>query len=377
MHYETGKAITVQTKDTKISRITFTEGLIKNCFIAPGLVDLQVNGYKGIDFNREDLTVSEVSLITRLLLKEGVTSFYPTIVTGSLDKTLKLCSVIAQAVEVNQLVQKSIKGIHLEGPFISAEDGPRGAHAKQHICPPDWLFIEKVQQAARGLVKIITLAPEWQESPLFIKKAVEQNLVVAIGHTAASSAQIKAAIKAGASFSTHLGNGAHPVMKRHPNYIWDQLAEDSLAATVIADGFHLPMNVLRVISAVKKEKMLLVSDSVALAGEPPGEYETAVGGRVCLTKEGRLHLATNEELLAGSSFHLRQCVEKLVEEGITSLSSALNLASIHPARMVGLDQQKGLLEGAMADFILYQVDHSGRLIILKTIKEGEVVYTSY
>src|SRR5699024_717401 len=153
-----------------------------------------------------------------------------------------------------------------------------------------WQEFVKLQESAEGKIKIITISPEYDSAVDFIKQATKENVKVAIGHTAATSAQIRRAVEAGAVLSTHLGNGAHVTLPRHPNYIWDQLAEENLWASVISDGHHLPTNVLNVFNKVKEEKMILISDSVALAGKEPGNYKTAVGGEVTLTEKGKLHL---------------------------------------------------------------------------------------
>src|SRR5699024_2348415 len=153
----------------------------------------------------------------------------------------------------------------------------------------------------------------------FIHQATKSGVKVAIGHTAATTEQIVEAVQAGATLSTHLGNGAHVTLPRHPNYIWDQLAEDRLWASVISDGHHLPNNVLKVFNKVKQENMILVSDSVVLAGMSPGEYTTPIGGNVVLTKSGRLHLRDEFHLLAGSAQNILQGVENLVKNNLANL----------------------------------------------------------
>lgn len=342
-------------------------------YIAPGFVDLQVNGYRGVDFNSLELTEPDVVRVIESLLEQGVTSFYPTVITNSYENISKLVQVISDAVEKNPLVRKMVPGIHLEGPYLSLEDGPRGAHAKEYIQAPNWEYFQGLIESVNGLIKVITLSPEWSNAPNFIEKAVEQGVCVSIGHTSATSEQIFQAVDAGASLSTHLGNGAHVMLPRHPNYLWDQLAEERLAATVIADGFHLPDSVLKVIARVKKDKMVLISDSVALAGLPPGDYQASVGGEVTLTEEGRLHLKGEPRLLAGSAQSILWGVNQLVNMGITSLSDAIDKASILPARIVDLQQKSGLQVGAPADLLLYKYENN-RVEVTGTMKAGEFLY---
>src|SRR5699024_6168859 len=215
-------------------------------------------------------------------------------------------------------------------------------------------------------------SPEWDQAPFFIEKAAKSGVKVAIGHTSANSQQIKNAVEAGAVLSTHLGNGAHATLPRHPNYIWDQLAEEDLWATVISDGHHLPTNFLKVVHQVKGEKKILVSDSVALAGMSPGDYTTPVGGKVTLTNEGRLHLRDDPELLAGSAMNLLQGVQHLVSEHLTGASAAIQMASIYPAKLMNLPQAQGLSIGAPADLMIVN-QSEGDWEVIKTYKAGKLI----
>ena len=223
-------------------------------WIGPGLTDLQVNGYAGLDFNAPYLTTDRVARLTRALWQEGVTSYLPTVITNSDEAIVASLRAIATARAADPLLAATIAGIHLEGPFISPEDGPRGAHDRAWVCPPDWARFARWQGAAGGGIRLVTLSPEWPEAPSFIARCTASGVVVAIGHTAATPAQIDAAVAAGARLSTHFGNGAHPLLPRHPNYLWSQLAHDTLAATLIGDPWHLPDAVLRVVMRVKGER---------------------------------------------------------------------------------------------------------------------------
>ncbi|UUZ86189.1 hypothetical protein LJK88_23900 [Paenibacillus sp. P26] len=234
-------------------------------------------------------------------------------------------------------------------------------------------MFERWQEAAEGRIKIITLSPEWPEAEAFICRCTDSGVIVSIGHTAAAPDQIKRAIAAGASMSTHFGNGAHLLLPRHPNYLWEQLVADELGACLIADGFHLPDALLKVVMRVKGERAMLVSDAVALAGMPPGSYNTPVGGRVVLTPEGRLHLKDQPHLLAGSVQMLLQGMQHLVRGGLATLGEAWEMASIRPARKVGHPASDGLKAGAPADLILLQ--QTGESFqVAGTYKNGERVY---
>jgi N-acetylglucosamine-6-phosphate deacetylase len=293
------------------------------------------------------------------------------LITNSSVRLVEAASTIAKAVRLNPDIARGIAGIHLEGPFISPEDGPRGAHPVQHIVPPDWEALSRWQEAAEGLIRIITLSPEWPGAASFISRCSESGILVSIGHTAATSEQIREAVSAGAVMSTHLGNGAHLMLPRHPNYLWEQLAADELYGCMIADGHHLPLSVLAVILRMKRNRAILVSDAVSLSGMPPGSYHLHIGGDVVLTAEGRLHLAGQPELLAGSAMMLPDQVGYLMEAGLSGLPDAWDCASVHPARLLGLEQSAGLEVGAPADIVSFNMD-DGKLSVLQCWKNGRI-----
>ncbi|ADB42171.1 N-acetylglucosamine-6-phosphate deacetylase [Spirosoma linguale] len=367
IHYQTHEPVDVMVASGIITDIQKREQAPDETlpFIGPGLVDMQVNGFAGVDFNDATLTVDGVIAITQSLLKLGVTTFYPTVITNADDTIRTILQTIHQACETSSLVASCIGGIHLEGPFISPEEGPLGAHPKAHVKPPDWSLLQSFIDASGGRIRLITLSPEWPGSADFIRQCVEHGLLVAIGHTAASPAQIQEAVDAGARLSTHLGNAAHQLLPRHPNYIWEQLAQDGLAASVIADGFHLPPSVLKVIFRMKAEKAILISDSVSLGGLPAGNYQSPVGGEVTLTDEGKLHLAGKPTVLAGSAQPLLWGVNQVVRLGLASLDKAWEMASIHPSRLLNLPQQGGLTIGAPADLVLFRA-----VEVIKVYKKG-------
>ena len=165
--------------------------------VAPGLIDIQINGYDGVDFNDPDANTDQIVAATRRLWRAGVTAFCPTIITGSFDHIARCISNLVRAADESPEFARAMMGIHVEGPFISPEDGPRGAHPKEHARPPDWNEFQRWQDAARGQIRIITLSPEWPEAIDFIERAAASGVIVAIGHTAATPAQIAGAVKAG------------------------------------------------------------------------------------------------------------------------------------------------------------------------------------
>lgn len=352
------------------------DGPCDDIWVAPGLVDLQVNGFAGFDLNTHPLQPETVVQLTEHLWQIGVTEYCPTVITNAPDAIEQAVGVIAEAVRKHPTIGRSIAGIHLEGPFVSPEDGPRGAHDARYVRAPDWPLFEHWQAAAHGLIRLVTLSPEWPEASAFIANCVKQGIKVAIGHTAANTETIAAAVRAGATLSTHLGNGAHVVLPRHPNYIWAQLAEDELWASFIADGFHLPDAVLKVIMRVKGERAFLVSDTVYLGGLPPGEYRTHIGGDVVLRPDGKLHLARSPELLAGSVKPLLYAIKHLVDAGLCSFADAWDMASVRPAAFLGLPAQVGIAEGAPANLILMKQSKSG-WEVQEVWHAGVKVYTKF
>lgn len=384
-HYRQGRPIEVRCENGLIAEIrdagdtgnTADNGENGSLYwIAPGLVDLQVNGYGGIDLNREPLNPKEFYGLIHTLWSLGVTSFLPTVITNEPSAMGRLLASLNEAIVAageNKSLGASVPGIHLEGPFISPQDGPRGAHGKTWVMPPDIERLEEWHRLSGERLRIVTFSPEWPASEALARWCGRRNIVASIGHTAADGDQIRAAVKAGAALSTHLGNGAHPVLPRHPNYIWEQMANDDLVACVIADGFHLSEAVLKTIYRAKAGRMLLVSDSVAVAGLPAGRYHSPVGGDVVLSQEGKLYLAEDERLLAGSAKPLIKGVEHLAAIGLCDWQEAWEMASVGPARTLGIPAGQGLAEGAPADFVLMETN--GLCFSIKqTVKRGQPVY---
>lgn len=375
IHYQTNTPVEVEIIAGLIAEVRESASVTSTRCIAPGLVDLQINGFKGIDFNDGELTLAEIREVTESLWQEGVTTYFPTLITNNNAAIISQIKGIVNARNADRLIHNSIGGIHLEGPFLSKEDGPRGAHPLPYIKAPDWDLFCHFQDAAAGLIKIITLSPEWPQAARFIEKCVASGVLVSIGHTAASSQQIREAIGAGATMSTHLGNATHLTLPRHDNYVFEQLANENLWSTLIADGNHLPEAVLKVYLRAKSEKSALVSDATKFAGLPPGLYESHIGGSIELNASGRLFMRDNPAMLAGSAQSLLQCVQHLVNSGITSLKNALDLASLKPAEILNAAYPYGIKAGANADLILFE-ETDNALKIVNTIKSGEVVYSA-
>jgi N-acetylglucosamine-6-phosphate deacetylase len=354
--YDTLQPVSLRIADGRIAAIdpNDTGAAADLPLVAPGLVDLQINGYGGIEFNDPELTIDQVRQVALSQDAFGVTALLATCTTDAHEVLAHALATIAAAIRELPEIAARIPGIHLEGPFISPEDGPRGAHPKQHVRPPDWDEFRRLQDAAQGLVKLLTISPEYNASPDVIRRVADSGVLVAIGHTLATSDQIKAAVDAGARMSTHLGNGAHPLIRRHPNYIWDQLAEDRLVASLIVDGHHLPPAVVKsMIRAKTESRIVLVSDITSMGGMSAGKYQTRLGDLEVLPS-GKLVPAGQPGILAGASQPIHLCVANVMRFAGVDLQTAIDMASLGPARLIGLDHP-GLAVGAPANLVLFEM----------------------
>jgi len=351
------------------------EGLADEApYLAPGFIDLQVNGFAGVDYNNPGSSHEEIERSIRALFSTGVTRFLPTVITGSPEGMVGALRNLAEARE-KLAVGAAIEGFHVEGPHISAEDGPRGAHPQRWVRPPDVEEFHRWQEAARGLIRLVTLAPEWPEALRYIEALVKEGVVVSIGHTGATAEQIAQAVEAGASMCTHMGNGCHSVLPRHPNYLWEQLAEDRLSAGFIVDGIHLPGSFLKVALRAKEvERSVLVTDASAPAGCRPGRYKLGEQD-VELTAENRVVLA-GQRRLAGSALRMDRGVENLMGLAGLTLAEAVTMATVNPARVGRFPaRQNGLHPGDRGDVIEFRYDPDAlRIEILRTYLGGRLVW---
>jgi N-acetylglucosamine-6-phosphate deacetylase len=351
-----------------------------NTFISPGFIDLQMNGFAGVDYNSPNAPIEAIGDSIQKLHSTGVTRFFPTVITGPPEEMLGALRNLAHAKEVLQEGPSpwegfSMEGFHVEGPHISPEDGPRGAHPAQWVRPPDLDEFRRWQEAAQGNVRLVTLSPEWPEAAHYIEQVANAGVAVSIGHTQADAQQIQDAVSAGARLSTHLGNGAHRTLPRHPNYIWEQLAEDRLSASFIVDGMHLPESFLRVALRAKSiGRSILVTDAVAPAMCEPGLYRLGEV-EIELRADGRVVIRGGERL-AGSSLRMDRAIGNVMRFADVSLGDAVTMATRNPARVGGIaGRMRGLETGDRADLVRFVVEE-GRLRVLETFVGGRRVFSS-
>ena len=295
----------------------------------PGFLDLQVNGFAGVDFNDPATSVEQIEHALAVLRSHGVTRLLPTIIVGPFDEYERCARTLLK------VRTPAILGLHLEGPYISPEDGARGAHRREDTAPASIDDFKRRQDAAGGRVRLVTIAPEGPGALALIEHLRDTGIRVAIGHTAATPEQIRAGIRAGATLSTHLGNGCAQMLPRHPNFIWEQLAADELLASIIVDGHHLPpATVKTMIRAKTPRRVVLVTDAIAAAGQPPGEYQLGAV-TVRLDENGRVAVP-GQPNLAGSALSMDRAVANTVRFAGVSLDDALAMASTQPAEYLGV-----------------------------------------
>jgi N-acetylglucosamine-6-phosphate deacetylase len=295
----------------------------------PGFVDLQVNGFAGVDFNSPALTIDDFHRGCAAIRATGVTRFLPTLITSTTETFSTLARMIADVDD------PSIAGIHMEGPYICPEDGPRGAHPWACVTAASRDDFNRRQDAARGRILLVTLAPDAPGAIELIEHLVAEGVRVAIAHSAATPEQVRAAVAAGATLSTHLGNGCAATLPRHPNLIWEQLATDELFASFIVDGHHLPASTVKaMIRAKTPQRTILVTDAMAAAGCAPGTYRIG-GADVDLSPAGRVSL-TGTPYLAGSALAMPDAIANTVRFTGLPLEEVVPMATTNPAEYIGI-----------------------------------------
>jgi N-acetylglucosamine-6-phosphate deacetylase len=373
MLYLDGEPVSIEIIDGTISRIRrhVPSSDIPDVYVAPGLIDIQVNGYMGVDFSDQELTPWQMREATEALWKEGVTTYLPTLITRDHKRLMKSFSLLAGVLD-DESIGASIPGFHLEGPYISPLQGYRGAHPEQYVRLPDWNEFTQLQEAAQDGIRLITLAPELDGAIPFIRNCAGSGVVVSLGHHNGTPEIINQAVEAGASLSTHLGNGCANEINRHHNPLWPQLSNDGLSISIISDGSHLTKEEVITFYKVKGAGgTILVSDALSFAGLPVGEYE----------KDGMTYLLTpdvvkfpSENVLAGAAMPISRCVGNIMKFTGCGLKEAITMASTNPARLIGLNDRGEIRQGKRADLVLFTLEN-GTMVIQETIIAGKLVYS--
>ena len=300
---------------------------------SPGLFDLQVNGYAGVDFNDAALTGDALDHALASMLRSGVTQCLPTLITATEADLAARFAALDRAVAASRLGPSMVPGYHLEGPFLSPEPGFHGCHPRDAMVPPDTALLDRVTRGIARPVLLLTLAAERPGAEAVIRWAAAHGMLVAIGHSDAGAAVVARAVASGARMSTHLGNGLPATLPKLDNPLMAQLGEDRLAAGFIADGVHVPIPALRAMLRAKGwARSVLITDAVAAAAAPPGRYGFA-GMEIDAAADGTVRNPAGA--LAGSALRLDQAVRNLVAWGIADLPQAAALASTNPAALLG------------------------------------------
>jgi N-acetylglucosamine-6-phosphate deacetylase len=315
-------------------QISNLKSQISNFLSLPGLIDLQVNGYQGVDFSDAGLTEEDFMRACRQLLEAGPTAFLPTLITSSTEVYEHNLPLIAQALGRGEF-RGRVLGVHLEGPFIAPEDGARGAHSIEWVRKPDVAYLQRLLDLARGTVRLITIAADQEGAEELSRYASSHGVAVALGHHMANEQDLERLVKVGAKALTHLGNGVPALLPRHHNPVWAGLANDDLMATLIADGHHLPPSILKTIIRTKGPgRCIVISDASPLAGLPPGEY-WSMGAQVRLQEDGKLfNPATG--YMAGSSATILACANHLARLGLAGLNELSQMCFYNPLRLIGV-----------------------------------------
>jgi N-acetylglucosamine-6-phosphate deacetylase len=331
-------------------------------YLLPGLIDLHVHGVA----NHDVMDASEAALhaISDTLAQEGVTGFLATTMTAPNKEIENVLAVIASASERQN--GAALFGVHLEGPFISKSK--IGAQQAEAIQVPDSDLVHRWQKIANGKIKLVTLAPELPEAIQLIKDLKEMGVVASIGHTNATFEETLEAIAAGCQYATHLFNAMRGMQQREPGAAGALLLSDKVNAELIVDGFHLHPAIIDLAFRVKsKERLLLVSDAMRAKCMQDGEYE--LGGQTVYVEKGKATLA--DGTLAGSTLRLPQALKKIMEYTNCPLETAVQMASLNPARILGLSQRKGSIEvGKDADLVVM----NDKFEVLFTMREGVEVF---
>lgn len=341
-------------------------------YVCPGFVDIQVNGFGGINFNGMSFTPADAETAAAALLRHGTTRALITIITDSLHALEHRARHSRESAGASPLARDVFLGIHLEGPFICAENGPRGAHPDRHCRKPSLEDFHVIDEASGHTIRLVTLAPELPGATDMIRELANAGLLVALGHHQADDDTIDAAVRAGARLCTHLGNGSHAVLPRLANYVQTQLSDDRLLASFIPDGFHIPPKTLKNFLRAKGiERSILTTDAMAPAGALNSAYSMPFDGVEVLPNGKIVLLGT--EYLAGSSLTMDEAVANVVKWTGCSRADAVRMAARNPADAIGQSELGRLEVGAVADMLV--VDWEDDLHVRQTWLGGKPVYT--
>ena len=301
-----------------------------------GWIDLQINGYAGVNFNAPGLTVEAVREVTERLERDGTSGYLPTLVTLDPELLIESVRTIVAARKKYAVCERNILGFFFEGPFISSEPGAVGAHAPEWVAEPSKELFGRFQDAAEGLIKMVNVAAERPGMPQFVEWLSQSGVTVTLGHQMASSPEdFEPCVKAGAKAVTHLGNGLPNEINRHVNPIFTALTDDRLSVMFIPDGFHLPDTLLKLyLRAVPLKRLIAVSDAQYPAGMPPGTYP--VGGLDAVLEPSGLLWYPPRKCLVGATMPIARTMEILSERAGATPDECRAIGRDNPLALIGM-----------------------------------------
>ena len=361
---EDGRIVEITSSDARLIPSRFRHVDLAGSVLAPGFVDMHIHGGGGHDVMED--SGSSLPAIETLLVQHGVTSYFPTTVTAPLDATLQALDRLASAIEKARSSESSGGlraqpcGIHLEGPFLS--HARRGVHPPVDLLTPSLGLWERFWEASRGHIKVMTIAPELPGAEEVIAEATRRGVCVSLGHSDANFAAAKRGIAAGARHATHTFNAMRALGHRDPGILGVVLTDPRMTADIIADGIHLDPAIVRLFLKMKGvQQSVLITDATAATGMPNGRYH--LGPFEVEVKDGRCMIGNT---LAGSVLTMDQAVRNVMAFADWSLSDAVRLATLNPAKAAGIDQQAGqLVPGALADMVVLTAAGEVRQTIIR------------
>eukprot|EP00040_Diaphanoeca_grandis_P000703 m.16240 g.16240 ORF g.16240 m.16240 type:complete len:344 (-) comp10946_c0_seq1:56-1087(-) len=318
-------------KRTRVEDLTTSELTI------PGFIDIQINGWGGVDFSSDTLTEPQVKTAFRDIISSGTCMFLPTVITASMKTFGHVLPLLVKVAALPEF-EGRIPGLHLEGPFISSQPGARGCHPAEHVQIPNIETLNKMMELSKKKIILLTIAADTPNAEELTRAAVAMGITVSLGHHLATAEQLANLAKAGATLLTHLGNGMPNMVHRHNNPLTAGLANDDLAASFITDGFHLPPDVLKIAFRVKSiEKIVVVSDAMCFGGLAAGTYPW-MGKDILVAKEEKGYVIRDakENCLAGSAATMLQCMNHLWAQGLCTLDELEKVSFHNPLRLLGL-----------------------------------------
>jgi N-acetylglucosamine-6-phosphate deacetylase len=361
---EDGLITEISSRDSHTSPSSATVADFGDAALSPGFLDIHMHGGAGLDVMRA--SPAELPRLGRFLVSHGVTGYFATTVAAPLEATCAALERLADAIEQMTKVNGDPPaarplGIHLEGPFLSHKR--RGVHPPEYLVEPTIPIFEKLWQAARGHVRMITIAPEIPGAMEVIAEAARRKICVSIGHSDAELPVARAAVQAGARHATHTFNAMRPLDHRSPGIIGEVLSDDTMTADIIVDGIHVSPEVVKLFLQAKgPERAVLITDAISATGMPDGRYQ--LGPIQVDVKDGK---ATAGDSLAGSVLTMDRAVRNVTRFSNWTLSQAVRAATLNPAQAVGLSAKFGRLAvGAAANLVV--LSSTGE--VLKTIVGG-------